>query len=62
MSWGVGYMYYHCPRCGKKFKYALDLIAEFGDSYGQCPDCKVMGVYERDGAIGPDDAEYADIE
>ena len=27
-------MYYRCPQCGKKFKYAIDLIPEFGDASG----------------------------
>ena len=31
MSWGSGFFYYHCPDCGKKFKYAVEDIPDFGD-------------------------------
>jgi len=55
-------MYYHCPNCGKKFKYDTGLIAQFGEDFGKCPDCRVEGVYEFDGARGPQDAEYPEIE
>lgn len=62
MSWGVSFMYYHCAQCGLKFKYALDLISQFGDEFGQCPNCKLQGVYEKDGARTPDDSSYTEIE
>ena len=52
MTWGPMFMYYHCPKCGLKFEYAVDLIPEFG----------VMGVYEKDGARQPDDADYLEVE
>ena len=39
MSWGPCFLYYRCPQCGKKFKYATDLIPEFGDDFGKCPAC-----------------------
>ena len=55
-------MYYHCPNCGLKFKYALDLIAQFGDAYGKCPCCGTDGVYEKDGARTLDDLEYTEVE
>ena len=45
MTWGALYMYYHCPKCGMKFEYALDVMTEFGDEFGFCPECHVMGVY-----------------
>ena len=44
MTWGPMFMYYHCPKCGLKFEYA------------------VMGVYEKDGARQPDDADYLEVE
>ena len=50
MTWGALYMYYHCPKCGMKFEYALDVMTEFGDEFGFCPECHVMGVYEKEGA------------
>ena len=34
MTWGALYMYYHCPKCGMKFEYALDVMTEFGDEFG----------------------------
>lgn len=29
MTWGPMYMYYHCPKCGLKFEYAVDMIPGF---------------------------------
>ena len=52
-------MYYCCPKCGKKFKYATDLIPEFGDDFGKCPDC---GTIEKEGARTPDDLLYTEVE
>ena len=51
-------MYYHCPSCGKKFKFQQDMIPELGDDFGRCPDCGEMGVFEHDGARTPDDSDY----
>ena len=62
MSWGPSFMYYHCPKCARKFKYALDMIPVYGNEFGYCPDCGVMGVYEKDGARTPDDADYFEVE
>ena len=62
MSWGPGFMYYHCPKCNLKFKYAIDLIPEFQDDFGHCPKCDVMGILEKDGARTPDDADYEEVE
>ncbi len=62
MSWGVNLMYYHCPSCGKKFKYAEDLIAYFGDQFGHCPVCDTMGEFEKNGARTLDDFDYEEIE
>ena len=28
MTWGPMYMYYHCPKCGLKFEYAVDMIPD----------------------------------
>jgi DNA-directed RNA polymerase subunit RPC12/RpoP len=55
-------MYYHCPDCGKRFKCAVDLIPVLGDRFGRCPDCGGPGVYEKDGARTPDDADYQEVE
>ena len=62
MSWGALYMYYRCPECGKLFKYATDLIAEFGDDFGKCPSCEVMGTYLKEGARIPEDLDYEEVE
>lgn len=62
MTWGALYMYYHCLKCGLKFEYAIDLIPEFGDEFGYCPECKVMGVYEKEGPRLLDDAGYLEVE
>ena len=62
MSWGPSFMYYHCPDCRKKFKYAVDMIPVFGDEFGRCPDCGAMGAFERDGARTLDDADYFEVE
>ena len=62
MTWGVSFMYYHCSSCGKKFKYALDLMTEFSNEFGMCPQCGNMGSYESDGPRKIDDAEYFEVE
>ena len=62
MSWGPCFFYYHCPSCGRKFKYATDLIPDFGARFGLCPRCGVEGVLEKEGARTPDDLEYEEIE
>ena len=61
MSWGPCFFYYHCPDCGRKFKYATDLIPELGDRFGLCPGCGAAGVLEKEGARTPDDMEYEEI-
>lgn len=62
MSWGVNLMYYRCPDCGKKFKYAEDLIPCFGDRFGRCPICGAEGIFEKSGARTPDDLDYEEVE
>ena len=62
MTWGPSFMYYHCDQCGKKFKYEISLIPDFGADFGKCPACHIMGTYEKDGARFPDDADYEEID
>ena len=62
MSWGALYFYYKCPECGKLFKYAIDLIPEFGDDFGKCPDCQGMGTFVKEGASTKDDFLYEEVE
>lgn len=62
MTWGPCMMYYHCDKCGLKFSYATDVMAEFGEDFGKCPRCKAEGVFEEDGARKLDDADYLEVE
>ena len=62
MSWGPCFLYYRCPQCGKKFKYATDLIPEFGADFGKCPACGTMGILEKKGARTTDDLDYTEVE
>jgi len=55
-------MYYRCPRCGRKFKSATDLIPVLGGNFGCCPDCGIEGTLVKEGACAPDDADYEEIE
>jgi hypothetical protein len=55
-------MYYHCCKCGKRFKYAIDMIPEFGQDFGHCPVCGTEGSFEKDGARIPDDVLYEEVE
>ena len=55
-------MYYHCPKCGFKYEYALDMMTEFGNQFGYCPKCDVMGIYEKEGPRLKDDSEYFEVE
>ena len=62
MTWGPCMFYYHCPECGKKFSYEAGRMVEFGDKFGKCPKCNVMGVYEKDGARTPNDKDYEEVD
>ncbi len=62
MSWGPCYLYYTCAGCGKRFKYAVDMIAEFGDNFGRCPACGTAGTPEKEGAAASDDLSYEEAE
>jgi len=61
MSWGSCFIYYHCSQCKKQFKYAVEMIPDFGERFGLCPVCGVPGVYEKDGARTTDDCEYDEV-
>ncbi len=62
MTWGTLYLYYRCPECSKLFKYGADLIAQYGNEFGFCPDCGVMGEYITEGARIPDDLKYEEVD
>lgn len=38
------------------------MIPVFTDMFGFCPECRIMGVFEKDGARTLDDADYAEAE
>ncbi|KZL89231.1 hypothetical protein [Clostridium magnum] len=60
MSYGAYFMYYKCPKCGKRFKYCLD--AEKQNEFGQCDTCHAVGVLVGEGCKEPDNnMEYEDI-
>ena len=61
MTWGPNFLYYHCPACGHRFKYAEDMIPVFGERFGLCPQCGTMGTFEKSGARTPDDAQYPEV-
>lgn len=62
MSWGVYWMFYRCPRCGKTFKSGVDTITE--PSFGACPACHIEGVLvgESGKEVPEDPYEYEDTE
>lgn len=62
MSWGPCFMYYRCESCGAKFKYAVDMIPVFGESFGCCPKCGIQGTLVKEGAAAPDDSDYPEVE
>lgn len=62
MTWGAFYMYYACPKCGKKFKYAIDLLDVAGEQFGQCPNCKLEGTFIKEGPNTPDSLEYEEVD
>ena len=62
MSWGPCYFYYCCDACGKRFKYAADMIPVLGDRFGCCPDCGRLCTSLKDGAAAVDDLCYEEVE
>lgn len=62
MTWGAFYMYYQCPQCAKKFKFAIDLLDEAGERFGKCPDCNVEGTFIKEGPNTEDSLDYEEID
>ncbi|MDE6955876.1 MAG: hypothetical protein K2P18_08965 [Oscillospiraceae bacterium] len=60
MSWGVYWMFYRCPACGRKFKSGADTIT--APSFGVCPACRTEGelIGESGGFNPPDANDYED--
>ncbi len=62
MTWGAQYMCYVCNKCGKKYRYATDLIADFGADFGMCPDCGSDGKLTLEGPVSPEVVEYEEVD
>lgn len=62
MTWGAFYMYYQCPDCGKKFRFALDLLNEMGESFGRCPVCSAEGTFIKEGPASRDSLDFEEVE
>ena len=62
MTWGAQYMCYTCKKCGKKYRYAIDLIGDFGADYGKCPVCGSEGHLDAEGPVGDATRSYEDVE
>lgn len=62
MTWGAMYMCYECPKCGKKFRSAIDLIADLGPKFGRCPVCDTEGKLVKEGPISKEISEYEEVE
>lgn len=62
MSWGPCYFYYCCEVCGRRFKYATDLIPLLGDRFGRCPSCGIPCTPAAEGAVIPEDLRYEEID
>lgn len=62
MSWGVYWLFYRCPICGKRFKSGADTITQ--PEFGQCPRCRVEGVLVGESGKGapPDANDYEDTD
>ena len=46
----------------KKYRYAIDLIGDFGDQYGKCPVCGSEGHLDAEGPVGDATRPYEDVE
>ena len=56
MSWGIFWMFYRCPSCGKQFKSGLDTVQE--PEFGKCPVCHTAGeLVGESGKNYPPDAD-----
>ena len=62
MTWGAQYMCYVCKNCGHKYRYATDLIADFGPDFGKGPKCGSDGKLTLDGPVSPEVVEYEEVE
>ncbi len=62
MSWGVYWLFYRCPVCGKRFKSGADTITD--PAFGRCPACGAEGalVGESGKTVPPDANDYEDTD
>lgn len=61
MTYGVFWMYYECPQCGKKYKDSLDNMYDEKDqdNFGKCPECSQMGrLVGESGKLPEDEQNY----
>lgn len=62
MTWGSYWMFFNCPKCGKKYRWALEELPD--PLFGKCPDCRIDGklvAETKDLDHGKDD-DFADYE
>ncbi len=62
MTWGAQYMCYICEKCGKKYRYAIDLIGDYGADFGKCPVCGSEGKLVCEGPVSVETQQYEDVE
>lgn len=62
MTWGAMYLCYECPKCGKKFRSDVGLIAELGEKFGKCPDCGAEGNLVKEGPISKEITEFEEVD
>jgi hypothetical protein len=55
-------MCYPCKKCGKKYKYAIDLIGDFGADFGKCPVCGSDGDLTYEGPVSPETSQYEEVD
>ena len=42
MTWGPYFMFYECPKCGRKYRWELVDLSD--PQFGCCPGCGSMGM------------------
>ena len=60
MTWGPYWMYYQCKKCGKKYRYELDIMSD-DDTFGKCPACGGDGALKAETKDFPSDADDYEV-
>ena len=61
MTWGAYYMFYECPECGRKYRWALEDMSD--QTFGECPDCHMMGILRGESKdISQGEAKFEEYE